>query len=41
VLNQFLAKEKNDEDTEEINESFNKTEIENAIQKLKNIQVNL
>ena len=41
VLNQFLAKEKNDEDTEEKNESFNKTEIENAIQKLKNIQVNL
>ena len=41
VLNQFLAKEKNDEDNEEKGGSFNKTEIENAIQKLKNVQVNL
>lgn len=41
VLNQFLAKEKNEENNEENGGSFNKTEIETAIQKLKNVQVNL
>ena len=42
ILNQFLAKENNDdEDNKEKGGSFNKTEIENAIQKLKAVQVNL
>tara|TARA_Y100000817_G_scaffold314856_1_gene315577 strand:- start:6416 stop:6787 length:372 start_codon:yes stop_codon:yes gene_type:complete len=42
VLNQFLAKdEENIEENEEKDGSFNRIEIENAIQKLKSVQINL
>ena len=42
VLNQFLAKdEENIDENEEKDGSFNRTEIENAIQKLKSVQINL
>ena len=46
VLNQFLAKDdenidENIDENEEKDGSFNRTEIENAIQKLKSVQINL
>jgi len=42
VLNQFLAKEKEEiDENKESGLSFNKTELDNIVQKLKAIQVNL